>query len=33
MDVESTIQFILESQAKAEAHMGAIDDRLDSTKG
>lgn len=30
MDVEGTIQFILESQAKAEARMGAMDARLDS---
>ena len=30
MDVEGTIQFILESQAKAEARMGVIDERLDS---
>jgi hypothetical protein len=30
VDVEGTIQFILESQAKAEAHMGAMDARLDS---
>ena len=28
MDVEGTIQFILESQAKAEARMGVTDDRL-----
>jgi hypothetical protein len=27
VDVEGTIQFILESQAKAEAHMGAMDGR------
>jgi hypothetical protein len=30
VDVEGTIQFILESQAKAEARMGVIDVRLDS---
>jgi hypothetical protein len=30
VDVEGTIQFILESQAKAEARMGVIDARLDS---
>lgn len=32
MDVEGTIQFILESQAKAEARMGVVDERLDSIK-
>jgi hypothetical protein len=30
VDVERTIQFILESQAKAEARMGVIDGRIDS---
>jgi hypothetical protein len=30
VDVERTIQFILESQAKAEARMGVIDGRMDS---
>jgi tellurite resistance protein len=30
LDVEGTIQFILESQAKAEARLSVIDGRLDS---
>ena len=28
MDIEGTIQFILESQAKHEGHMAALDERM-----
>jgi hypothetical protein len=29
VDIDGTIAFILEAQAKAEAHMGALDQRVD----